>query len=74
MEERNPGQDPEADRPADTNAQSCTARREAMARHDAKADEEDRRLIHDAEEHARPFNQQLHKAGFGDHQGSFGFP
>jgi hypothetical protein len=73
MEERHPGQDPEADRPPDEKTQALTARREASAKHDAAADAEDRRLIHDAEEHARPLNEQLKKAGFGDHKGIEGF-
>ena len=74
MEERHPGQNPEADRPADDRTQALTARREALAKHDAAADAEDQRLIHDAEEHAQPLNEQLRKAGFGDHVGVEGFP
>ena len=73
MEERHPGQDPEADRPAEERAQACTARREAMAKHDEETDEEDHRLIHDAEERAKAFNEQLRKGGFGEHRTHSGF-
>lgn len=74
MEEWHPGQEPEADRPPDERTQARTARREAMATHGRQADEEDQRLIHEAEEHARPLNEQLRRAGFGDHKGIAGFP
>ena len=74
MEEWHPGQEPGADRPSPEKPQGCTMRREAMARHDSPADEEDRRLLHEAEEHARPFNEQLRASGFGDHVGVVGFP
>lgn len=74
MEEWHPGQEPEADRPSPEKAQARTMRREAMARHDRRADEEDRRLVHEAEEHAKPFNERLRAAGFGDHIGVEGFP
>lgn len=73
MEERHPGQDPEADRAFDDRTQASTARREALAKHDPATDEEDRQLIHDAEQHAKPFNEQLRKSGFGDHKGVEGF-
>jgi hypothetical protein len=74
MEERHPGQDPEADRPPDERTQACTARREAMAKHGREADQEDQRLMHEAEEQARPLNERLRQAGFGDHKGIAGFP
>lgn len=74
MEEWHPGQEPEADRPPAEKMQACTLRREAMAKHDRQADEEDLRLLHEAEEHARPLNEQLRNAGFGDHIGVVGFP
>lgn len=73
MEERHPGQDPEADRRADERTQAATARREARVKHDPEADAEDRRLIHEAEEHAKPINEMMRKAGFGDHKGVEGF-
>jgi hypothetical protein len=73
MEERHPGQDPEADRPPAERSQAATARREAQANHDHDADEEDHRLIHEAEEHARPINERMRRSGFGDHKGVEGF-
>jgi hypothetical protein len=73
MEERHPGQNPEADRETRDPAQAQTARPGGCAKGGLEATEEDLRLMKEAEEHAAPFNEALKRAGFGDHKGVEGF-
>ena len=73
MEERQPGQDPEADREATDRAQGRTVREGGHAKGGLGATQEDLRLLREAHEHAEPFNEALKRAGFGDHKGVEGF-
>jgi hypothetical protein len=72
MEEKRPGQNPDADRPADDKLQSRTTPfREAGTPKDTTP--EDLALIHDADERARKSREELARRGFGDHKGTDGF-
>ncbi len=71
MEEKRPGQHPQADREADPAAQNRSARPGGEA---GGSDRDDRACIRAADERARATKQAMRDGGFGDHKGVDGFP
>jgi general stress protein YciG len=75
MEEKRPGQHPEADRPADDRQQRQTVRPEGgRAEGGLDPTEQDKALIRDADRRGAKTAATLHEGGFGDHKGVDGFP
>lgn len=75
MEEKRPGQHPEADRPADDQQQNRTVRPEGgRAKGGLDPTERDLELLRDADRRGEETAEALREGGFGDHKGTDGFP
>lgn len=75
MEEKHPGQHPQADRPADERQQNRTVRPEGgRARGGLDPTERDMELLHEADRRGEEAASALREGGFGDHKGVEGFP
>ncbi len=74
MEEKRPGQLPEADRPADDPQQNRAARRGGKVDGGLDPTEQDRALVRDADARGEALREELGAAGFGDHKGVDDFP
>lgn len=74
MEEKRPGQAPEADSPAEGPLQDRTARPGGRAKGGLAPTEQDRALVRDADARSAAAEQANAAAGFGDHKGVDGFP
>ena len=74
MEEKRPGQDPEADRPATDPLQNAAGRVGGLAKGGLDPTEQDKALIRDADRRSEATAEMLKAGGFGDHKGVDGFP
>jgi hypothetical protein len=74
MEEKRPGQNPEADRPADDPQENRAARAGGRAKGGLDPTEQDKALIRDADRRSEATAEMLKAGGFGDHKGVEGFP
>ncbi|WP_156677799.1 hypothetical protein [Sphingomonas profundi] len=74
MEEKRPGQAPEADRPAEDPQQNRAARPGGHAAGGLDPTAQDRDLVREADARAARTAQALREGGFGDHKGVEGFP
>ena len=74
MEDKRPGQSPEADRPTDDPQQNRAARPGGRAEGGLDPTARDRALIRDADRRGEQTAESLKAGGFGDHKGVDGFP
>ncbi|MET0270536.1 MAG: hypothetical protein ABW173_08930 [Sphingomonas sp.] len=73
MEEKQPGQQPEADR-ASGDSQGVTARPGGKADGGLTPTERDLELVKQADEASAELDETMKRDGFGDHKGVDGFP
>lgn len=69
MEEKRPGQQPEADRPADGDLQGRAARPGGHAKGGLAPTDQDRALVDEADRASEAAAEELKQGGFGDNGG-----